>query len=267
MTSSDQMASRQYFFVSGLPRSGSTLLSAILRQNPKATAGMTSPVGSITGMVRVAMSQNPEISSLINDTDRKKILKGVFDGFYDDSDPDGYVFDTNRGWTGRIPELMALFDDQVKIIAMVRDPAWIMDSVERIIQRAPLRQSKMVNPGSTLVARAEGIMANDGMVGSPLGHLKSALSGQYKDRILLVEYDALCEDPAATMKGIYDFLGVPHFEHDFVNLEFQEESFDEALMTPDLHTVKGPVRKIERTTLLPLEIFERLSNCAFWRRG
>ena len=33
----------QYHFISGLPRSGSTLLSAILLQNPRFHAGMSSP--------------------------------------------------------------------------------------------------------------------------------------------------------------------------------------------------------------------------------
>ncbi|MGA8585530.1 MAG: sulfotransferase [Roseiarcus sp.] len=30
-------------FISGLPRSGSTLLAALLRQNPRISAGMSSP--------------------------------------------------------------------------------------------------------------------------------------------------------------------------------------------------------------------------------
>ena len=34
-------------FISGLPRSGSTLLAAILRQNPRFHAAMSSPVGSL----------------------------------------------------------------------------------------------------------------------------------------------------------------------------------------------------------------------------
>jgi hypothetical protein len=34
-------------FISGLPRSGSTLLSALLRQNRRFHASMTSPVGSL----------------------------------------------------------------------------------------------------------------------------------------------------------------------------------------------------------------------------
>ena len=43
----------KYHFISGLPRSGSTLLAAILRQNPRFHAGMTSPVGSLfSGMLQ-----------------------------------------------------------------------------------------------------------------------------------------------------------------------------------------------------------------------
>ncbi len=32
---------QQYYFISGLPRSGSTLLGAILNQNPRFKAGMS----------------------------------------------------------------------------------------------------------------------------------------------------------------------------------------------------------------------------------
>ncbi|MEM5734156.1 sulfotransferase, partial [Shewanella algae] len=38
---------RRFHFISGLPRSGSTLLSAILRQNPRFSAGMSSPVAML----------------------------------------------------------------------------------------------------------------------------------------------------------------------------------------------------------------------------
>jgi len=37
---------KSYYFISGLPRSGSTLLSAILRQNPEFYADIASPVAS-----------------------------------------------------------------------------------------------------------------------------------------------------------------------------------------------------------------------------
>ena len=42
-------------FLSGLPRSGSTLLGALLKQNPKLHSGMSSPVGGLVGRVQGAM--------------------------------------------------------------------------------------------------------------------------------------------------------------------------------------------------------------------
>ncbi len=47
-------------FISGLPRSGSTLLSAILRQNPRFHAMMTSPVGAIYLAMLGAVSRKNE---------------------------------------------------------------------------------------------------------------------------------------------------------------------------------------------------------------
>ena len=47
---------RTIHFISGLPRSGSTLLAAILRQNPSLHAHISSPVGAlITAVPRLPL--------------------------------------------------------------------------------------------------------------------------------------------------------------------------------------------------------------------
>lgn len=48
--------------ISGLPRSGSTLLSAILRQNPRFSAGVTTPVAALIGALMPRMSGNSEFA-------------------------------------------------------------------------------------------------------------------------------------------------------------------------------------------------------------
>ena len=45
-------------FISGLPHSGSTLLAAILRQNPRFHASMTSPVGGLMDRMLEAISED-----------------------------------------------------------------------------------------------------------------------------------------------------------------------------------------------------------------
>jgi sulfotransferase len=54
-------------FISGLPRSGSTLLAAILRQNPCFHAGMTSPVASLFMALQSAMARRNEAAVFIDE--------------------------------------------------------------------------------------------------------------------------------------------------------------------------------------------------------
>ena len=42
---------KQFYFISGLPRSGTTLLSAILNQNPKFQASISGPLARFTRAV------------------------------------------------------------------------------------------------------------------------------------------------------------------------------------------------------------------------
>ncbi|MEG5060377.1 hypothetical protein QUB60_20895 [Microcoleus sp. A2-C5] len=64
--------------MSGLPRSGSTLLSAILRQNPRFHSAMTSPVGGLTEQMLEAMSENNEFSVFISDEQKRQIIFSIF---------------------------------------------------------------------------------------------------------------------------------------------------------------------------------------------
>lgn len=66
-------------FVSGLPRSGSTLLAALLRQNPRFHAGMSGPLAGLFGALLSEMSARNEFSVFIDDAKRERILHGLLD--------------------------------------------------------------------------------------------------------------------------------------------------------------------------------------------
>src|ERR1700730_13697403 len=61
---------RKFHFISGLPRSGSTLLAAILNQNPRFRAGMTSPLADIMGVVMAEASSKNDFSFDVSDEQR-----------------------------------------------------------------------------------------------------------------------------------------------------------------------------------------------------
>src|SRR6201995_5308955 len=242
-------------FVSGLPRSGSTLLAALLRQNPRFEAGMSGPLAGLFGALLSEMSARNEFSIFIDDAKRERTLRGLFESYYADADAQ-VIFDTNRFWCAWMPAIATLFPD-AKVIACVRDMPWVLDSIERLVQRNVFSPSSIFNysAGGTVYTRAKSVVAPDGMVGAPYDALKQACYGAQRDRLLLVQYETLTSDPAKTMHTIYAFLGEPAFEHDFDHIEYDVTEFDERAGTPGLHTVGRTVKAQQRETLLPPELF------------
>src|SRR5215813_9125604 len=166
-------------FISGLPRSGSTLLAAILRQNPKFHAGMTSPVGYFFGHLLAAMRADIEWSVLGDGEQRRNILGAVFDGYYHKVWPRKIVFDTNRAWCSRMPALAQLFP-QSRVIACVRNMAWIVDSFERIVRKDPFLMSRLFTPeqSKTVYSRVEHLTSPAGTLGFAWNALREAFYGE-----------------------------------------------------------------------------------------
>ena len=111
-------------FISGLPRSGSTLLAGILRQNPRFHAMMTSPVGSIYMAMQVAVSRKNEAAVFIDERQKHALLTGVFRNYYNAIHSEKVVFDTNRLWCTKMPALADHFAN-ARVICCVRNISWI----------------------------------------------------------------------------------------------------------------------------------------------
>ena len=109
-----------------------------------------------------------------------------------------------------MPAIARLFPD-AKVIACVRELPWVVDSIERLVQRNVFSPSSIFNYSAdgTVYNRANGLVAQDGMVGAPYDALKQACYGGQRERLLLVQYETLTTDPAKTMHTIYAFLGEP----------------------------------------------------------
>ena len=135
---------RPIHFISGLPRSGSTLLAALLQQNPRFHAGMSGPVAEMLNCLLGEMSGSNEYSVFLSDEQRKRILLGVVEQYYGPEYPAEVIFDTNRSWCARMPLLHSLFPNS-RVIACVRDLPWVIDSIEQLIRRNALSPSSIFN--------------------------------------------------------------------------------------------------------------------------
>jgi sulfotransferase len=254
-------------FISGLPRSGSTLLAALLRQNPRFVAGMSSPVYQLFRSMLVETSARTEGSVFIDNDVRKRLLTGAFDAFYAEVAAETVIFDTNRGWTTKLPALVELFPD-AKMICCVRNPAMILDSVESLIRRNAFELSGIFSydAGGTVYSRVEGLASPAGMFGFSFNALREAVYGEQSDRLLIVRYESLVGNPLGALAAIYGFIGEQLYPHDPRHIEpcYDMIEFDLRLGTPGLHDVGPKVEARERKPILPPDLFLRYQKEAFW---
>jgi len=255
---------RKIVFLSGLPRSGSTLLSAILRQNPKVSAGMSSPMFSLVNAMINKLSNANEFSVFFDDAARARILRGLFTSYYADPARE-VVFDTNRQWTSRLPVLLALFPD-ARFVCCVRPIGEILQSFETLFQKNPLQVSRMFNfnPDLTVYDRFDHLMSSMGVVGYAVNSLKEAFYGPLSERLMIVSYNRLARDTAQTLALIYDFVGEPGFAHDLNNVAYAEPTFDNALGLPGLHNVRARVGVADQIVSLPPDLRARVDGVPFW---
>ncbi len=253
-----------FHFLSGLPRSGSTVLSAILKQNPKITAGMTSPVYSLVSAVLPQLSNANEFNALIDHGARTRMLRGLFETYYDKSAGD-VVIDTNRYWTSRLPLLTHLFP-QARFIICVRPLPEIVQSFETLFGANPTEVSRLIHydAATNVYGRVEHLMGPLGIVGFPLNALKEAFFGPFSERLLLVSYQRLCAQPADVLAGIYRFLGLELFSHDLTALELDAEAYDRGVGLPGLHHIRPRLGLAPSPLSLPPDIVARLAGPYFW---
>lgn len=256
----------KFHFISGLPRSGSTLTAALLRQNPAFHANISSPVASLVEGLVDQVSAGSELSSMVSDTQRERLLRGLFDSYYADCDS-AVIFDTNRAWTARIDLLMRLYPD-ARLICLARDVSWIMDSLERQFRQNTFEHTRLFNSAaerSTVYTRVESLAHANRLVGFPWHALKEAAYSEFADRMVILDYDVLVARPEDVFRLLYEFLGLDWFEHDFSDVRFDAPDFDSHLGLAGLHRVEGAVAPRPRQTILPPDLFARYARLAFWR--
>lgn len=115
-------------------------------------------------------------------------------------------------------------------------------------------------------SRAERLMASEGSFGGAFNAFKEAFYGNHTDRLLVVRYDTLVEEPQRTIEALYEHLKLRHFEHDFGDVHFDGGEYDRTIGLPGLHDVDGPIVKKEHPPIMPPDLLDRCKDLDFWNK-
>ena len=243
---------KSFNVISGLPRSGSTLLCNILNQNPDFYAGSTSPLPELVGAFVNTCSHSQEvISCLAHDSDKttkrlQNMVSAIIDEWYGDLADDKIVFDKSRGWPFSSLLLQHLFKN-VKMIICVRDLRSIFGSIEKQHRKNPIFDHALTPGQKTILGRADTMMSPDGLIGQPVIGVEDVMA-RTPENVYILKYEAFTVDPATSIKEIYNFLGIDHFIHNYEDVKSTAEDTDAIYLNKFPHEGSGkvmPTNKLE----------------------
>lgn len=251
---------KKYHLISGLPRSGTTLLSTVLKQNPRFEASISGPLARYVRAVIQESSTQGGYRFECPPEKRKKLINGLFENYYDDPTKE-VAFNTNRGWGLLLSPIKDLYPD-AKVIMCVRDIGWILDSFEVLQRKNPYVFTSMFSPEerTNVYTRCQTLLDPSRSLGFAYNALKEAITGEHRNSIMIVDYNNLSKFPEQTLRMVYNFIDEPWYEHDFDNVEASYDEFDEDVQLPGLHTTRKKVEFIERQTVLPPDIWNTINN-------
>lgn len=255
------------FCISGLPRSGSTLLSTILGQNPKFLTGISNPLAQMMLGVINARNGAAGFNAECSDEQLRKILLGLIENYYHQQQIDKTPINTNRSWLSML-SLLHTLNTKSKVIVTVRDIGSILNSFEALFQRNVFQTSVFYGnyPRNTVYDRTQALCKTDSVVGASLNHLHEGMANPlFSKMCLIVEYEHLCRHPREVLNEVYDFLEVPNFRHNFDEVESKHDEFDVLVGCKDLHTTRSKVTWKDPVIYLPNDLIKQYSGLEFWR--
>jgi hypothetical protein len=247
---------KTFHFLAGLPRSGSTVLAALLNQHPDVHASATSGMGELMFNTFQAWKNSSAEQASTQVEQVKAVLRGIMDARYAHIDKP-VIIDKARNWAEptTVAVLKELLPYVPKIIATVRN---VEDCAASFVRIAKPNDLEKFLRESELIA-----------------HLKQSYqvlcAGFNYDKkcFLFVEYDNLIKKPAHEMRRIEEFLGLSAFDYDLnhLNETAPKEKDDEVWNVPGLHDVKPELKKQHNQDSRDVleHMYQTFVQPCFWR--
>lgn len=243
---------KNFVGLSGLPRTGSTLLSSILSQNPEIHAEGNSAVCQLMWDMQCSVyrSCNEQLTASNRIDTGIELIKNIPNVYYKDITA-STVIDKCRSWT--LPDNVAMlnkyFEHKPKIIVLERPLVEIVKSFVALRQannwQGDLEQGLLDDWSEPIMRSYEGVK-----------WAKANNNGEF----LFVQYDDLLNNTKSTIDKLYEFCELESFEHDFNNIVNKHPENDEVYGMLGQHDVRPIIAKRDLDVTLSDAIIKRCED-------
>lgn len=271
---------KTFSFLAGLPRSGSTLISSILNQNPTIHSSSNSPMCGMVFNLERSILASEQYNAFPKPRVMPNVITGVLENYYSDINKP-FILDKSREWPVKehFEVLLRNLPYEPKVILPVRNILDILTSFLTLVNKNPNKENfidKEIQSRQEFNfyrdindIRCDHLMRPKGLIDNCLYGIAFAMLPENKKYFHIVEYDDLIKDTKNTMNKIYDFLGVEKYDHDLNNIINTTPEDDRIYGLDGMHEVRKNISKVSLRPeqVLSPYILNKYSGLEFWRNN
>ena len=264
---------KTYHFLAGLPRTGNTVLSSILNQNPLVHSSPLSPINQIMWQQEQNLNNYEPVKRLHDKTGFNNVINNLLDTYYKNIDKP-VVIDREKSW-GNLPNFNMLkkyVTPNPKIIFTIRPITEILVSFINIMPKEnssidlEMLQIEWTYKNYLTLNdnRCDYLMRAGGQIDRLL--MAIDVIEENRENFCLVKYDDIINTPQKVMDKIYNFLELPNYKHDFNNIQKIEVDNDAmAGLPPNMHEVRPQLKKVSQDPkeVLSQYVIDKYSNIGY----
>ena len=244
---------KKYYFLAGMPRSGNTVLSSILNQNPKIYSSPLSPICGMLWDFEKIMINNQ--NAIRQNNFGKQVIEKIIINYYENIKKE-IIIDREKAWgtTPNLQNIKKYITPSPKIIFTYRPVIEILASFISILPEHSYIDIEMKNNNwwskdylTKNDNRCDYIMRPFGQIDQIMFSINEIIKVENKKVFCPIEYNEMIKNPQNTMNKIYKFLELPTYNHDFNKIIKIEKDNDEILGYPsNLHNIRPQLKKISQ---------------------
>jgi sulfotransferase len=215
---------KEIVYLTGLPRSGSTLVCNLLAVHSGVTVTPSSPLCNIIQNMRRHWSDDPFLLAQLEanyDDVYNRLGRSVvsFMQAWSSDDEAPVVVDKNRGWLACV-EFLRVIQPNFKMIVCLRNIEGIYGSIEKQHRNTILLDFPDHMEHNLVDVRAKQLFGDGGIIGHPLKCIYNI--GDVPDiasHLYFLRYEDLLEKRQKVIDSLFKWLGLDPVDIDFENIE------------------------------------------------
>ena len=236
------MNDKRYYFLSGFPRSGNTLVSSILNQNPDICVYGNSILSEIFLDIEFKKHHNQLVLNFPDTRCLENISHKLFENYYSHINCK-YIIDRSCWTTEQHSAILKKYcPNNIRIIFLYRD---IIEILASFIKWSSENKTFLDN-FKTLEEKCDYLMSRDGPIMKHYISIQNLINQKNDLPCMFISYNEIVSDTKNVIQKIYSFFNIEFFQHNLEKIEQYSVNgvyYDDSIIGDNLHRLRNTIKK------------------------